>query len=105
MIAEIIAYIFMGLGAFFLLTGSVGVLRFKSFFERTHAAGVSDSCGVVFVLLGLCVYAGFGLVMLKLVALAVFVLLTSPTACHALARAAFIESNRNAEKPSQKQND
>lgn len=78
------------LGAFFALTGALGILRMPNFYARLHPAGVTDSLGVTFVIAGLMVHMGLTLISGKLLLLLLFLLLTSPTACHALARAAFL---------------
>jgi multicomponent Na+:H+ antiporter subunit G len=80
----------MLLGAFFVLTGALGILRMPDFFSRLHPAGVTDSVGVILVLGGLMVQAGLSMVSGKLLLLMLFLLLTSPTACHALAKAAYL---------------
>ena len=91
---ETIGFIFVFSGLFFVLTGSVGILRFKGFFARLHPAGVVDSLGAPMVLLGLVFIEGFTLVSLKLAILVVILLLTTPTACHALAKAAYSPDDR-----------
>lgn len=78
------------LGAFFSLTGALGILRMPDFFSRLHPAGVTDSLGVICVLAGLMLKVGLTLVSAKLLLLMLFLLLTSPTACHALAKAAYL---------------
>lgn len=75
-------------GSFFLLVGGIGLLRMPDFFTRLHAAGVTDTGGAALMLIGLMFYGGFTLVTIKLVLILFFLLFTSPTACHALARAA-----------------
>lgn len=75
-------------GAFFFLAGTTGILRFPDFYSRTHAATKCDTVGAGSVLLGLAVYHG-GIGALKIVAVVAFLLLASPTAGHALARAAY----------------
>ena len=85
------------LGAFFALTGTIGMLRMTNFFSRLHPAGVTDSLGVPLVLAGLMLHAGFTLVTGKLLLILLFLLLTSPTACHALAKAAFLSGMADEE--------
>lgn len=75
-------------GMFFLFTGAVGLLRFPDFYTRMHAAGKCDTLGALLVLTGLACYSGVALVSVKILAIAVFIFLTSPTATHAIARAA-----------------
>ena len=75
-------------GGTFCMVGGLGVLRMPDFYTRIHAASVCDNVGALLVLAGLMLQAGLSLVLLKLVAIAVLVLFTSPVATHALARAA-----------------
>lgn len=76
-------------GAFFVLVGSVGIVRFPDFYARTHAAGKCDTLGLILVLLGLAIYEGGTLNTVKLVLIAVFIGLANPSATHAIARAAY----------------
>lgn len=84
-----LSWLSLGVGSLFLLVGAAGMIRLPDFWARLHAAGVIDTAGVGFVLLGLMLHAGFGLVTLKLLLIAVFIFITSPTATHAVANAAF----------------
>ena len=77
------------LGAFFFLVGTVGVLRLPDFYSRTHAATKCDTVGAGSILLAVAIANGLGPESLKIVAIAGLVLLSSPTAGHALARAAY----------------
>ncbi len=75
-------------GVFFMLVGSIGVLRMPDVLCRMHAAGMTDTMGAGFILLGLAFQAGFTLVLVRLVLIYAFLLFTSPISSHALARAA-----------------
>ena len=75
-------------GAFFVLTGAIGILRFPDFFTRLHALGVCDTMGVGLTLLGLMLQSGQNLVTVKLLLIFYFVIFTGPAATHALAAAA-----------------
>lgn len=86
-ILEIASGVLMTTGAAFAFTGAVGLLRFKDFYARTHAAGVTDSAGAGLILLGLLLQAGWA-DGVRLVLILVFLLFTSPTATHALAQSA-----------------
>lgn len=86
---EVAALVLVAIGAFFLLVGSVGVVRLPDFFSRTHATGKSDTLGLMLTLAGLAINQGFSLNTAKLVAVMVFVTLTNPVGTHALARAAY----------------
>ena len=76
-------------GIFFLFMGAVGLVRFPDFYTRMHAAGKCDTLGSLLVLTGLACYGEFGLASVKILLIALFLFLTSPTATHAIARAAF----------------
>ena len=83
-------------GTFFFTTGVIGFLRFPDFYTRMHATGKGDTLGAVLMLAGLALYnldGGFSLgsiiVSIKLMFIGVFWFLASPTATHALLRAAF----------------
>jgi multicomponent Na+:H+ antiporter subunit G len=93
---SIAAILFISVGTFFFATGVIGFLRFPDFFSRMHATGKGDTLGAVLTLAGLALYnldGGFSLgnilVSMKLMFIAVFWFLASPTATHALLRAAF----------------
>lgn len=79
-------------GALFAFTGGVGLFRFPDFFTRTHAAGITDSAGAGLILLGLLMQADGAATAVRLLMIIVFLLLTSPTAAHALAQARLKES-------------
>lgn len=88
----IIAILFILAGTFFFFTGTIGFLRFPDFYSRMHATGKCDTLGALLCLTGLALYNlswGNILVSIKLMLIAVFVFLTSPTATHALLRGAF----------------
>lgn len=76
-------------GVFFVFAGTLGVLRLPDFFTRIHAAGMTDTLGVELILMGLILQSGFTLLSLKFILVAFFLLLTSPTATHAIADAAY----------------
>ena len=75
-------------GAFFLLVGSIGLIRLPDFYTRNHATGKSDTLGIMLVIFGLMLIEGFNLNSAKLVFALIFVFLTNPTGTHALANAA-----------------
>jgi len=76
-------------GLFFVLGGTLGVLRLPDFFTRLHAAGMTDTLGAELILLGLIIQEGFTQLSLKFVFVSIILLLTSPTATHAVANAAY----------------
>jgi multicomponent Na+:H+ antiporter subunit G len=76
------------LGAMFFLAGTLGLLRLPDFYSRVHAATKCDTVGAGLILLATAVHVMPHPEALKIVALLVLVLLSSPTSGHALARAA-----------------
>ena len=76
-------------GAFFVLVGAIGLIRMPDCYTRMHAASVTETLGVGLLLFGLLLQAGITLVAAKLVMLGLLIFFASPTATHALARAAF----------------
>lgn len=75
-------------GAAFLVIGAIGLVRLPDFFTRIHATGVIDTLGIALTFAGLVILAGWSLPAVKLVLILCFMLLTGPTATHALAKAA-----------------
>ncbi len=90
-ITTIISGVFIGVGCFFIIVTSIGIVRFPDFYSRLHPAGKTDTVGQAFVLIGLMIYEGFSLVSIKLMIIMVFIFIASPTATHAVAQAAFLK--------------
>lgn len=92
----VIASIFILAGLFFFAIGVLGILRFPDFYSRLHAAGKSDSLASVLVIAGVALYNlhEFSvtnlLVSLKIMLIAVFIYVASPTATYALTKTAMI---------------
>jgi len=85
---DLVSWICLVTGGVILIIGTVGMLRFPDFFTRLHAASVIDTLGSMLIVLGLILQAGLSLVTVKLLLIMFFILFTTPTAAHALARAA-----------------
>lgn len=83
------------LGVFFMLTGSLGILRLPDFFTRLHPAGIIDAMGMPLILIGLMIASGWNLTTVKIGLLLLFMLFSSPTACHALAKAASLRGRHS----------
>ena len=91
MILDILRWISIAIGVFFTLVGGIGLIRMPDLFSRMHPAGILDSTGAGFLLLGFLLQADDWLVAVKLVLIFVFLLFTSPVATHALAHAALLD--------------
>lgn len=79
-------------GAFFCVVGGIGLIRMPDFYTRMHAASVTETLGVGLILLGLMLQAGWTLISVKLLLIGALVFFVSPTASHALARAAHVRN-------------
>lgn len=88
---DIASWVCLCAGAILCVIGGIGMFRMPDLFTRMHAASVTDTGGMLLLLLGLLLQAGIGLVGFKLVFAMFFLLFTSPVATHALARAALHE--------------
>lgn len=84
----VLAYTLLSLGLFFVFTGALGIIRFPDFFTRLHAMGKTDTLGVALMALGVAVIDIATLNSIKILFIVLFVGLASPTATHALGRAA-----------------
>jgi multicomponent Na+:H+ antiporter subunit G len=89
-IVELAASALMGLGGLFCVVGAVGMLRMPDFYTRMHAASVIETLGAGLVIAGLMLLGGLTLESAKLAVLALLIFFASPTATHALARAALV---------------
>ena len=85
---DILSWILLLTGGAFGLIGGIGLLRMPDLFTRMHAAGLIDTLAVALIIFGMMLQAGWTLVAMKLAIILALVLFTSPTASHALAKAA-----------------
>jgi multicomponent Na+:H+ antiporter subunit G len=85
---DILGWILLLGGSVLSVAGGAGLLRFPDFYTRIHAGGLTDTGGAGLVMAGLIVQSPSLLVAVKLGMILFFLLLTSPTSTHALARAA-----------------
>jgi len=86
--AELLSVFLILCGAFFFLAGTVGILRFPDAYTRLHALTKADTLGLGFVVLGLVVRAGPGLVMFKLALIWTLAAVASASIAHLIAEAA-----------------
>ncbi len=95
---DVISWILLVAGSFFAIVGGLGIVRMPEFYSRLHGGGITDTLGAALIIMGLFFQAiPFGatddpvngwLVAIKLVMILFFLLITSPTSCHALAKSA-----------------
>ena len=85
---DVISWLSILGGLFFIVVGSIGIVRLPDVYTRLHAAGMTDTMGAGLVLIGLSFQAGLTLITVRLLLIWAFILFTSPIGTHALARAA-----------------
>jgi len=87
---EILTWIIMMTGCFFVLITGFGLLRFPDLYTRIHAGGMADTLAAFLIFAGLALQSGFTLVTVKLFFIVAFLFITSPTSTYALAQATFV---------------
>ena len=91
---EIIGLIVLWGGIFFSVIGVIGLVRMPDLYCRLHATGKVSTVGLAGILLGAAfIMPSAGL---KLLALAIFAVLTLPVGTHAIAAAAYRHGNYEA---------
>lgn len=105
-VLHLISWACLVAGGVFCMLGALGLVRMPDFYTRMHAASVIETLGAGLILSGLMLQAGFTLVTVKLLMLALLIFFASPTATHALAQAAMVRGLKpllaEPEKPSSK---
>jgi multicomponent Na+:H+ antiporter subunit G len=86
---ELIGYILIAIGILFNIFGCIGLVRFPDVYNRLQASTKCVTLGTIFVLLGVAIASGVAATASKAVVCAVFILITSPTAAHAIAKGAY----------------
>jgi len=83
---ELLAIVALCAGTFFSAVGIVGMIRLPDVYSRIHASGKVATLGIIGLLIG----ASLAMpdITLKAVALALFMVITSPVASYAIAAAA-----------------
>jgi len=87
-IQGIVGYIFIIIGLGFDIFGCIGLLRLPDVYNRLQATTKCVTLGTCSILLGTFILKGFNTTGIKAILVAIFLLLTSPVAAHALARGA-----------------
>jgi multicomponent Na+:H+ antiporter subunit G len=98
-VLEVVSAACLLAGGFFAVVGAIGLLRMPDCYTRMHAASVAETLGAGLLLIGLLLQAGITLNAAKLVMLGLLIFFASPTASHALARAAFTRQQPRSDMP------
>lgn len=94
LLLDIASWALLSLGGAFVFIGGLGALRMPDLYTRIHAASLTDTMGAALIIAGVMLQAGASLAAIKLAAILLFLLLTSPTASNALASAALLAGLR-----------
>lgn len=83
---DLIQYIITGIcffiGSLSIIIGACGLIKLPDVFSRVHAAGMIDTGGTAFFLLGMIVQTGWSLITVKLLLVGIFIFFTSPVTSH-----------------------
>ena len=85
---DVIGLIFISIGLAFDVFGCLGLVRLPDVYNRLQAATKCVTLGTCSILFGAFLIVGFSAAGIKALLCMVFLLLTSPVAAHAVARAA-----------------
>ena len=83
-------YFFIVLGILFDICGCIGLVRFPDVYNRLQASTKCVTLGTIFLLFGVAMVSASGAISAKAIICAAFLLLTSPTAAHAIAKGAYV---------------
>ena len=96
MMSDVLGVLLIAAGLAFDFFGCVGLVRLPDVFTRLQASTKCVTLGTCLILLGVAVSCGHGAGAAKALLCAAFVLVTCPTAAHALARGAYRSGIRPA---------
>jgi multicomponent Na+:H+ antiporter subunit G len=87
--SEIIGYILIIIGIFFNISGCIGLVRLPDVYNRLQASTKCVTLGTILLLIGVALVSDVTALNAKAIICAVFILITSPTAAHAIAKGAY----------------
>ncbi|MHC4738803.1 MAG: monovalent cation/H(+) antiporter subunit G [Planctomycetota bacterium] len=85
---DITGYILIIVGILFDIFGCIGLVRFPDVYNRLQASTKCVTLGTILLLVGVALVSTSGATAAKAIICAVFILITSPTAAHAIAKGA-----------------
>jgi multicomponent Na+:H+ antiporter subunit G len=86
---DVIGYILIIVGILFDIFGCIGLVRFPDVYNRLQASTKCVTLGTILLLVGVAFVSHNGAIGAKAVICAVFILITSPTAAHAVAKGSY----------------
>lgn len=88
-VLDVVASVFLVLGAFFALVAAIGVVRFPDVLSRMHAATKPQTFGLLLILTGLALRIRELHDLTLIVIVMAFQALTAPVSAHMVGRATF----------------
>lgn len=86
---DTIGQLLIAIGIFFNISGCIGLVRLPDVYNRLQASTKCVTLGTILLLAGVAVCSGSAPTASKAIVCAVFILATSPTAAHAIAKGAY----------------
>ena len=87
-VLQVLSWAFLLSGSFFAIVGGIGIVRMPEFYSRLHGGGITDTLGAALIIFALMFQTGLTLATVKLAMILFFLLVVSPSSCHALAKSA-----------------
>lgn len=86
---DVCGYFLITVGVLFDLFGCIGLVRFPDVYNRLQASTKCVTLGTILLLFGVALLSGLSATSAKALVCAVFILITAPTAAHAIAKGAY----------------
>jgi len=86
---DTVGYILIMVGILFDIFGCIGLVRFPDVYNRLQASTKCVTLGTILLLVGVALVSASGPTVAKALVCAVFILITSPTAAHAIAKGSY----------------
>ena len=90
---------FLLLGGFFALIAAIGVLRLPDVLTRMHASTKAGILGSSLILIACAIFLGETEITARVVAIILFLMLTSPIGAHMIGRASVRNLKKKHDKP------
>ncbi len=95
---EWIVFIFLIMGALFILISAIGIIRLPDLFMRMHATTKTNSIGISLILIGTMMAFPQVTNILKGLMIIIFIYLTSPLGAHMIGKAGLITKAKKWER-------
>lgn len=97
-VPDLLTSLFMIIGGFFFLAGTVGILRFPDVYTRLHAITKADNIGLGFIVIGVAIQVSEWQNIIKLALIWGLVMVAAATVAHLIARSALLQGQEPWEK-------